>query len=234
MKPFMINCNPALVIDSRGPKCAQSSQENFSFVQVDVESEIENTRQTIIKSYTAQVLCILQEFDKTESKESRSVRMDTKLIVAWLEDVPEHDRAKNNMPYRQLRYNLVGRERRTLYTSVIDCSSIKSSTFVFPIISSVVGYNHYMSNQRYQKDVKFIELPVQRIAFWSSNSYNDFVHGTMDSNLDQVGCGNGSLLEQDDIRRYLTEWVIDDNDDDFEEFDETILSDDDTCSDEDI
>ena len=217
--PFVIHANPTYTFDGKGALSVQTKQECFSFISVEVDES--QGEQEIKRRYTAQVLAIVEE-RACDERNPMAASKQLKLVVCWLENIAPKKKSRTPLPYTQTQYTMIGTQRNDLYISLIDVAAILGPVFIYPIFSSIPRFNTCSNmTMELMRQIKFYELPIERVKFWASRSYDAFTNGThINIFVNEKTTHEDvleNLLDESTISTSLSSWVHDLTNDDVEE-----------------
>jgi hypothetical protein len=199
----MIHANSNYSTEVGGHSSMQSARQDFGFVKIDVEDIDGN-----IDQFTALIVGIVEESSINMLESNRTI-FSHHVLVAWLEAVPLIESIKSNIPYPQIKFTFANRSPTSpLWFDIVPIRAIKSPLFVIPIISSVPNYCLGQSYVAHKKRIKFYELTVEKVIFWSTSDYDNFTEGndslsshSQFSNVDTIILTQGDIELQSDLWR---------------------------------
>ena len=204
IEPFMLHANSNYNTEVGGHISIQSSQQDFGFVKLNVEDIDGN-----IDQFTALVMGIIEESGISVTRNERDrVIYNQSLIVCWLQPVTERGLLKTSIPYTQLQFTFVtASPTSNLWFDVMPLSSIKEPVFVIPIISSMDNYCFGHSSVQHKRKIKFFELNLERVIYWSAHDYDDFTEGNGTLNpTSSISTLQSVLLDQSFIENVSVRW----------------------------
>ena len=202
IEPFMIHANSNFCTEVGGHVSIQSNRPDFGFLKVDVEDDDGNTDQ-----FSALVVGIIEESSVNVLEKNRVI-FNRDIIVCWLENVSDRDKLEVSIPYPQIKFSIKNKSPGSpLWFDVIPTSSIKAPLFVVPIISSLDNFYMGQSFVSHQKKIKFFELSLDRVIFWSASEYDNFTETGTDfeapSLFDNMA---NTMIDQFDIENESDRW----------------------------
>jgi hypothetical protein len=117
---------------------------------------------------------------------------------------------------------MIGTQRNDLYISLIDVAAILGPVFIYPIFSSIPRFDTCLNmTMELMRQIKFYELPIERVKFWASRSYDAYTNGTQINIFANEKTTHEdvleNLLDENTISTSLSAWVNDLTNDDVEE-----------------
>lgn len=202
IEPFMIHANSNYCTEVGGHLSIQSNQQDFGFVKIDVEDE-----EGLIDTFSALVVGIVEE-SSINCLETERIIFSQKVLVCWLEPVAERDRVKTVIPYTQVRFTFANRSTHSpLWFDLVCTTAIKAPLFVIPILSSIDDYVLGQSIGQHRRKIKFFELSIDKVIFWSAAEYDNFTEGNSSVAVETpISMIDASCIAQEEIDRASDLW----------------------------
>lgn len=204
IEPFMIHANSNYSTEVGGHISMQSRRQDFGFIKVDVEDDEGN-----IIDYSALVIGIVEESSKNVKESERTIYSHN-VLVCWLESVPERERIHSNIPYPQMKFTYVNHSpTSSLWFDIVPLTAIKGPLFVVPMISSISNYCMGQSFVPHTRKIRFYELTVDRVIFWSTTEYDNFTEVNSSAQQDNsISNSHMLLLPQNEIELQSVAWRV--------------------------